>query len=117
MKVFRYKFGVRKRLFQFPYVHLSGWMGALHENLEENKPEVLIFEHCFSPVKAHITEQKEAFIIQFSGATDPHTGKTETRGNPKYTLNHGVTDCTMPMNLQEQISYCTLFSTKGKFYS
>lgn len=115
--MFRYKFGVRKRLFQFPYVHLSGWMGALHENLEENKPEVLIFEHCFSPVKAHITEQKEAFIIQFSGATDPHTGKTETRGNPKYTLNHGVTDCTMPMNLQEQISYCTLFSTKGKFYS
>lgn len=63
VKVLKYKFGVGKCLFQFLYVHLSGWMGALHENLEENRPEALIFEHSFSPVKAQITEQKEAFII------------------------------------------------------
>lgn len=102
VKVFRYKFGVRKCLYKFLYVHLSGWLGTLHENLEENRPEALIFEHYFSPVKAHITEQKEAFIIQFSGATDPHTGKTETRGNPKYSLKHVVTDCTIPLDLEEQ---------------
>lgn len=48
-------------------------------------------------------EQKEAFIVQFPGATDPHTGKTETRGNLKYTLNHMMTDCTMPVNLEEQM--------------
>lgn len=102
MEVFRYKFGVRICLFQFLYVHLSEWMGALHENLEESGPEALIFEHSFSPVKAHITEQKEAFVIQFSGAADPRTGKTETRGNPKYTLKHMVTDCAMPTDLEEQ---------------
>lgn len=63
VKVLKHKFGVGKCLFQFLYVHLSGWMGTLHDNLEENRPEALIFEHSFSPVKAHITEQKEAFII------------------------------------------------------
>lgn len=99
-------------MFKFLYVHLSGWMRDLHEKLEENRPEALIFEHSFSPVKTHITEQKEAFVIQFSGATDSHTGKTETRGNPKYTLNHMMIDCAIPMYLEEQ----KFFSSKGKFH-
>lgn len=34
VKIFRYKFGVRKSLFQFHFVHLSGWMKALQETLK-----------------------------------------------------------------------------------
>jgi len=49
--------------------------------------KVLIFEHFFSPAKAHIADQKENCISQFSGTTDPLTGKTETRGNLKFTHN------------------------------
>lgn len=64
-------------------MHMAEWMEVLYDSLGSKRRcrKHSFLNMFFFPVKACIIEQKEAHISQFSGTTDPLTGKTETRGN------------------------------------
>lgn len=61
-------------------------MGVLYDN-HDLKRKYSFLNFFFHLVKARTTDQKEDCISQFSGTTDSLTGKTETRGNLKFTYS------------------------------